>query len=65
MGLPVSELVVATNVNDILERTLRTGRYEVTGVVPTSSPSMDIQVSSNSSACCSTPRAAMPAPSGG
>jgi threonine synthase len=47
MGLPVSELVVATNVNDILERTLRTGRYEVTGVVPTSSPSMDIQVSSN------------------
>ncbi|QCK86422.1 threonine synthase [Phreatobacter aquaticus] len=47
MGLPISELVVATNVNDILERTLRTGRYEVTGVVATSSPSMDIQVSSN------------------
>lgn len=47
MGLPISELVVATNVNDILERTIRTGRYEVTGVVPTSSPSMDIQVSSN------------------
>ena len=33
--------------NDILERTLRTGRYEVTGVTATSSPSMDIQVSSN------------------
>lgn len=47
MGLPVADLVVATNVNDILERTLRTGRYEVTGVVATSSPSMDIQVSSN------------------
>ncbi len=47
MGLPIAELVVATNVNDILERTIRTGRYEVTGVVPTSSPSMDIQVSSN------------------
>ncbi|MBN8943687.1 MAG: threonine synthase [Rhizobiales bacterium] len=47
MGLPISELVVATNVNDILERTIRTGRYEVTGVVATSSPSMDIQVSSN------------------
>lgn len=47
MGLAVSELVVATNVNDILERTIRTGRYEVTGVVATSSPSMDIQVSSN------------------
>ncbi|MGL4291566.1 MAG: threonine synthase [Phreatobacter sp.] len=47
MGLAVSDLVVATNVNDILERTIRTGRYEVTGVVATSSPSMDIQVSSN------------------
>ncbi len=47
MGLPISELVVATNVNDIMARTLHTGRYEVTGVVPTSSPSMDIQVSSN------------------
>jgi threonine synthase len=47
MGLPIAELVVATNVNDILERTIRTGRYEVTGVVATSSPSMDIQVSSN------------------
>lgn len=47
LGLPVSAFVVATNVNDILERTIRTGRYEVTGVVATSSPSMDIQVSSN------------------
>jgi threonine synthase len=34
-------------VNDILARTLASGRYEVTGVVPSSSPSMDIQVSSN------------------
>ena len=47
LGLPVSAFVVATNVNDILERTIRTGRYEVTGVIATSSPSMDIQVSSN------------------
>ncbi|GLS79008.1 threonine synthase [Oharaeibacter diazotrophicus] len=47
MGLPIGRLVVATNVNDILVRTLETGRYEVTGVVPTISPSMDIQVSSN------------------
>jgi threonine synthase len=47
MGLPIAELVVATNVNDILHRTLTTGRYEVQGVSPTSSPSMDIQVSSN------------------
>ncbi len=47
MGLPVERLVVATNVNDILARTLQTGRYEVRGVVATQSPSMDIQVSSN------------------
>lgn len=47
MGLPVDRLVIATNVNDILARTLASGRYEVTGVVPSSSPSMDIQVSSN------------------
>ncbi|MEM1044490.1 MAG: threonine synthase [Pseudomonadota bacterium] len=47
MGLPVDKLVIATNVNDILDRALRTGRYEVTDVKPTTSPSMDIQVSSN------------------
>ncbi len=47
MGLPVERLLVATNANDILARTLETGRYEVKGVTPTSSPSMDIQVSSN------------------
>ena len=47
MGLPIAKLVVATNVNDILDRTIRTGRYEVRGVTPSSSPSMDIQVSSN------------------
>lgn len=47
MGLPVDKLVVATNVNDILARTLETGRYEKRGVKPTISPSMDIQVSSN------------------
>ena len=47
MGLPVERLVVATNVNDILARTIETGRYEVRGVLPTASPSMDIQVSSN------------------
>jgi threonine synthase len=39
--------VIATNVNDILDRTLKTGRYEMQGVKPSSSPSMDIQVSSN------------------
>ena len=47
MGLPVERLVVATNVNDILVRTLQTGAYEVRDVVATTSPSMDIQVSSN------------------
>ncbi len=47
MGLPVERLVVATNVNDILVRTLQTGTYEVRDVTATASPSMDIQVSSN------------------
>ncbi len=47
MGLPVAKLIVATNVNDILARTLATGRYEPRGVQATTSPSMDIQVSSN------------------
>jgi threonine synthase len=47
MGLPVDRLVVATNVNDILARTFATGDYETRKVVATSSPSMDIQVSSN------------------
>lgn len=47
MGLPVQRLVIATNVNDILVRALRSGKYEPKGVVATSSPSMDIQVSSN------------------
>jgi len=47
MGLPIERLVVATNVNDILARTLASGTYEVREVTPTASPSMDIQVSSN------------------
>jgi threonine synthase len=47
MGLPVDRLVVATNVNDILARAFATGLYEVREVVATTSPSMDIQVSSN------------------
>ncbi|MBS7695754.1 MULTISPECIES: threonine synthase [unclassified Chelatococcus] len=47
MGLPVAGFTIATNDNDILARTLNTGSYTVTGVKPTSSPSMDIQVSSN------------------
>jgi threonine synthase len=47
MGLPVERLVIATNVNDILARTLATGTYEPRDVIATSSPSMDIQVASN------------------
>jgi threonine synthase len=47
MGLPVDRLVVATNVNDILARTFASGEYALRDVVATSSPSMDIQVSSN------------------
>lgn len=47
MGLPMGKLIIATNVNDILYRTLRTGRYEMEGVTPSNSPSMDIQISSN------------------
>jgi threonine synthase len=47
LGLPVDRLVIATNVNDILTRTLSTGTYELRDVVPTTSPSMDIQVASN------------------
>jgi threonine synthase len=46
-GLALDRLVIATNVNDILARTLAAGRYEPRGVVATASPAMDIQVSSN------------------
>ena len=47
MGLPIRWLRIAANVNDILPRTLKTGHYEVREVHATTSPSMDIQVSSN------------------
>lgn len=47
LGLPVDRLVIATNSNDILARTLASGQYAVQKVQPTQSPSMDIQVSSN------------------
>jgi len=47
MGLPIERLIVATNVNDILHRALSTGDYSQGTVVPTATPSMDIQVSSN------------------
>jgi threonine synthase len=47
MGLDIDRLVIATNENDIMDRTLKTGSYMITGVHATQSPSMDIQVSSN------------------
>lgn len=47
MGLPVEGLLIATNSNDILARTLATGQYALGPVQTTLSPSMDIQVSSN------------------
>jgi len=47
MGLPIDRLIIATNQNNILHRTLETGSYTKQGVIPSISPSMDIQVSSN------------------
>ena len=47
MGLPIDRLIVATNQNDILHRCLTTGDYRMDDVVPSISPSMDIQISSN------------------
>lgn len=47
MGLPIDRLMIGTNANDILARTLGSGTYELKGVQPTTSPSMDIQISSN------------------
>lgn len=47
MGAPIRHLVVASNQNDILTRFFESHSMTVTGVHPTLSPSMDIQVSSN------------------
>ena len=47
MGAPIDRLVIATNGNDILHRFMQTGIMQSAPVVPTSSPSMDIQVASN------------------
>ncbi|HOF19366.1 MAG TPA: threonine synthase, partial [Phycisphaerae bacterium] len=47
MGLPISQLILATNRNDILSRFFNTGVYATGEVHQTYSPSMDIQVASN------------------
>jgi threonine synthase len=47
MGLDVAQLIVGSNRNDILTRFFKSGSMRVSGVVPSLSPSMDIQISSN------------------
>ncbi len=47
MGLPINRLIIASNHNDILTRTHSSGVMEIRDVEPSTSPAMDIQVSSN------------------
>jgi threonine synthase len=50
MGLPIDQLVVATNENDVLDEFFKTGVYRVRGAAETyhtTSPSMDISKASN------------------
>lgn len=47
MGVPIKNLVVASNRNDILTRFFETGEMKIGAVTPSLSPSMDIQISSN------------------
>ena len=47
MGLPINELHIVTNENDILHRSINSGEMKILKVKQTYSPSMDIQISSN------------------
>jgi threonine synthase len=47
MGAPIHDFIVASNTNDILARFINDADMTTRDVVPTLSPSMDIQVSSN------------------
>ena len=47
MGLDIPKLIIGSNSNDILTRFITGGVMEMAPVVPTLSPSMDIQISSN------------------
>jgi threonine synthase len=47
MGSPIADFVIASNRNDILTRFVESGDLSIADVVPTLSPAMDIQVSSN------------------
>ncbi len=47
MGLPIERLVIATNANDILHRSISANDYSMKPLVHSLSPSMDIMISSN------------------
>ena len=47
MGLPVRQLIIATNANDVLHRIMQSAVYHRGELQHTMSPSMDISVSSN------------------
>ena len=47
MGLPIDQLVIATNKNDVLHQMMTTGVYDKMSLEASLSPSMDITVSSN------------------
>ncbi len=47
MGLPIEQLIIATNSNDVLHRLMSKNQYEVRPLKHTITPSMDIAVSSN------------------
>jgi len=47
MGLPIEQLIIATNSNDVLHRFMSKNQYEVHELLHTITPSMDIAVSSN------------------
>lgn len=49
MGLPVEKIIIASNENNVLTRLINTGHYDLRNdkVIPTTSPAMDILISSN------------------
>ncbi len=49
MGLPVKQIHIASNANNVLTRLINTGEYDLrdSSVIPTTSPAMDILKSSN------------------
>ncbi len=47
MGLPIRQLTVCSNANDILTRFFETGEMKKQGVKKTVTPSMDIEIASN------------------